>query len=50
VHDAARRIAAHLVKGYSPKYVEEVFSEVGPEFIGYSSPLASVVALANWRG
>jgi hypothetical protein len=35
---------------YSPKCVEGEFSEVGQEFIGNSSPLASVVALINWAG
>jgi hypothetical protein len=34
---------------YSPKCVEWAFSEVGPEFIGNSSPLASVGALINFR-
>ena len=35
---------------YSPKCREEAFSEVRPGFIGNSSPLSSMVALANWRG
>jgi hypothetical protein len=28
-HDAIRRIQAHLAKGYSPKYEEGEYSEVG---------------------
>src|SRR5918995_4005967 len=36
---------------HSPECVEGVFSEFGHEFIGHSSPVASVVALYNsWRG
>jgi hypothetical protein len=35
---------------YSPKCLVEEFSEVRQEFIGNSSPLASVVALCNMAG
>jgi hypothetical protein len=34
----------------SPNFAFWGFSEVGQEFIGNSSPSASVVELANWRG